>query len=140
MGSVTSLEPSQTVLNCSGTGNSFCRTEEIIFTGKSVWKRKDWAHSNTHKFIIILWYEDVHLGALGADDVTVEGLLAQVDLAALGLVDGNGGDFSQNLQENIQQKRSGTRRSLHTFKTFRNIIDIFISNVGFTRWVKLLYI
>lgn len=92
------------VLNCSGTGNSFCRTEEILFIGKSILKTKDWAHSNTHKFIIFLRYKDVHLGALGADDVTVEGLLAQVDLAALGLVDGNGGNFSQNLQENIQQK------------------------------------
>lgn len=104
------------VLNCSGTGNSFCTTEEIIFTGKSIWKTKDWAHSNTHKFIIFLWYEDVHLGALGTDDVTVEGLLAQVDLAALGLVDGNGGNFSQNLQENSQQKRLDTHRSLHMFK------------------------
>ncbi len=28
VGSVTSLEPSQTVLNCSGTGNSLCGTTE----------------------------------------------------------------------------------------------------------------
>lgn len=32
VGSVTSLEPSQTVLNCSGTGNSLCRTIKNIKT------------------------------------------------------------------------------------------------------------
>lgn len=61
---------------------------------------EDWIFSSTYKFII-LWYQDVHLRAVSADDVTVEGFLAQVDLAALCLVDGNGGNFSQNLQENI---------------------------------------
>lgn len=71
----------------------------MTFTNKALRKTKDGIISSTHKFII-LWYEDVHLRALGTDDVTVEGLLAQVDLTALCLVDGNGGNVSQNLQEN----------------------------------------
>lgn len=53
--------------------------------------------SDTHIFVISLWYQDVHLRALGTDDVTVEGVFTQVDLAALCLVDGNGGNFSQHL-------------------------------------------
>lgn len=47
--------------------------------------------------VVILWYQDVHLRALGTDDVTVKGVLAQVDLATLSCVDGNGGNSSQHL-------------------------------------------
>lgn len=57
--------------------------------------------ANTYKFIIFLWNQNVHLRALSADDVTVEGFLAQVHLAAFCRVDGNGGNSSQNLQQNI---------------------------------------
>lgn len=56
---------------------------------------------NTHIFVI-LWYQDVHLRALGTDDVTVQGILIQVDLAALCLVDGNGGNSSQHLEQHLQ--------------------------------------
>lgn len=69
---------------------------------------------NTYKFIIFLWNQDVHLRALGADDVTVEGFLAQVDLAALCLVDGNGGNFSQNLQGKITIRKVWLRTTLPT--------------------------
>lgn len=56
---------------------------------------------DTHIIVISLWYQDVHLRALGTDDITVEGVLTQVDLAALCLVDGNGGNCSQHLYRDI---------------------------------------
>lgn len=62
---------------------------------------------NTHILVISLWYQDVHLGALGADDVTAHRVFTQVDLAALCLVDWNGGNSSQHLKKNrynISQK------------------------------------
>lgn len=45
-----------------------------------------------------MWYQDVHLRALRTDNGTVQGILAQVDLAALCLIDGNGGNSSQHLE------------------------------------------
>lgn len=72
--------------------------------------------SDTHIFAIFLWYHDVHLRALGTDDVTVEGVLAQVDLAALCLVDGNGGNGSQHLQRDASQLLTGMRGTLCTLR------------------------
>lgn len=54
--------------------------------------------SDTHVVIVSCWYHDVHLGAFGTDDVTAEGVLTQIDLAALGFVDGHGGNCTQHLQ------------------------------------------
>lgn len=51
----------------------------------------------TYVFIFSVWDQDVHLGALGADDVAVHGVSAQVHLATVGLVDGDGWDSSQSL-------------------------------------------
>lgn len=45
-----------------------------------------------------MWNQDVHLGALGADDVAVQRVSAQVHLATIGLVDGDGRDSSQHLE------------------------------------------
>lgn len=45
-----------------------------------------------------MWDQDVHLGALGADDVAVQRVFAQVHLATIGLVDGDGRDSSQRLE------------------------------------------
>lgn len=80
-----------------------------IFKNKCL-SKQDWQTmagdgimSSTYKFIIFLWYQDVHLRAVSTNDVTVEGFPAQVDLAALGLVDRNCGNFSQNLQQNIRK-------------------------------------
>lgn len=53
----------------------------------------------THIVVVSLWYQDVHLRALGTDDVAVQGVLAQVYLAAFCLVDGNGGNCTQHLQK-----------------------------------------
>lgn len=69
---------------------------------------------NTHKIIIPLRYQDVHLRARGTDDVTVEGVLAQVDLAALCLVDGDGGNFSQYLKKDLLQLLIGMRGTIYT--------------------------
>lgn len=102
VGSVTSLEPSHTVLNCSGTGNSLCGTTRSR-TGEwgtwfKVWRSYLLA---TYVFIFTVWDQDVHLGALGADDVAVQRVLAQVHLATVGLVDGDCRDSSQNLEINM---------------------------------------
>lgn len=55
-------------------------------------------HFATHVFIFAVWDQDVHLWALGTDDVAAHRVLAQVHLAAVGLVDGDGRDSSQNLE------------------------------------------
>ena len=121
VGSVTSLEPSQTVLNCSGTGNSLCRTiKNIKPEGKNLktvglnWTFRDHQGTtntvswnlifDTHIFFI-LWNQDVHLWALCTDNVAVEGVLTQVDLAAFCLVDGNGGNPSQHLWKSMYIKQ-----------------------------------
>lgn len=71
---------------------------------------------NTYKIIISLRYQDVHLRACGTDDVAVEGVLAQVDLAALCLVDGDGGNFSQYLKRDLLQLLTGMCGTICTLR------------------------
>ena len=56
------------------------------------------AHEVTYKLSVCFGHEDVHLGALGADDLAGQRVLAQVDVATIGLVDGDGGDLPQHLE------------------------------------------
>lgn len=63
--------------------------------------------SVTHVIALSFRYHDVHLRALGTDNVTADRVLTQVDLAALGLVDGNGGNCSQNLQKDMPHLLTG---------------------------------
>lgn len=58
------------------------------------------AHSwkDTYKLSVFVGYQDVHLRALGADDLTVQRIVAQVDMATIGLVDGDGGHFTHDLK------------------------------------------
>lgn len=63
--------------------------------------------SVTHVIALSFRYHDVHLRALGTDNVTADRVLTQVDLAALGLVDGNGGNCSQNLQKDMPRLLTG---------------------------------
>lgn len=53
---------------------------------------------DTHKLSVLFGYQDVHLGALGADDLAAEGAFAQVHLAAVRLVDGDGGHLPHDLR------------------------------------------
>lgn len=53
---------------------------------------------DTHKLSVVFGYEDVHLGAFGADDVAIDGVFAQVHLAAVRLVDGDGGHLPHDLR------------------------------------------
>lgn len=117
VGSVTSLDPSQTVLNCSGTGNSLCKIKGILLH-LAAWILVYFFHFeyvgvflfffpilfSTHIIVLPFWYQDVHLGAFGADYVTVQSLFTQVHLAALRLVNGNSGNRSQHLQKNPQNR------------------------------------
>ncbi|TNN57356.1 Palmitoyl-protein thioesterase 1 [Liparis tanakae] len=52
---------------------------------------------DTHKVSVFAGHQDVHLGALGADDLAAQGVFAQVDVAAVGLVDGDRGHLPQDL-------------------------------------------
>lgn len=52
---------------------------------------------NAHKFSVFAGYQDVHLGALGADDLAVQRIAAQVHVATIRLVDGDGGDLPHDL-------------------------------------------
>lgn len=54
---------------------------------------------DTYKVAIRLGHQDIHLGALGADDLTAQRVFAQVDLASIRLVDGNNGDLSCDLDK-----------------------------------------
>lgn len=56
---------------------------------------------NTYIVVFSVWDQDVHLRALGADNVAVERIFTQVHLAALRLVDGDGWNSSQHLQKDI---------------------------------------
>lgn len=60
------------------------------------------SYKDTHK-VIVFRYQDVHLWALGADDLAVQRVLAQVDMATVRLVDGDSGDLTQDLDTNRQQ-------------------------------------
>jgi len=52
----------------------------------------------TYELPVGLGHQDVHLGALGADDLAGQRVLAQVDVATVRLVDGDGGDLPQHLE------------------------------------------
>lgn len=67
--------------------------------------------------IISLRYHDVHLRALGTDNVTVQRLLTQVDLAALGLVDGHGGNSSQHLEQKDDRSKTDPMLCFHRGKS-----------------------
>lgn len=54
--------------------------------------------SDTH-VVVSFWYHDVHLRALGTDDVTGQRIFTQVDLAAFCLVDGDGRHLTQHLHK-----------------------------------------
>lgn len=74
VGSVTSLEPSQTVLNCSGTGNSFCKTQtgRLLKTHINIFEENNLINADseltqsvypadTYIVVILYWNHDVHL-------------------------------------------------------------------------------
>lgn len=58
---------------------------------------------DTHKLAVTVGYQDVHLRALGADDLAAQRLLAQVDMATVRLVDGDGGDLPHDLHADRRQ-------------------------------------
>lgn len=53
---------------------------------------------DTYKLSVFVGHGDVHLGALGADDLALQRVLAQEHLAAVCLVDGDGGDRPRHLR------------------------------------------
>lgn len=59
----------------------------------------DYKNEVTHIIIIFLRNQDVHFRTLGTDNLTVERLLTQVDVASLCLIDGHGRHFPQDLGE-----------------------------------------
>lgn len=70
----------------------------------SLQTRKQWSEKvkpdikeYTHIIIIFLRNQNVHFWTLGTDNLAVERLLAQVDVASLSLIDGNRGHFSHHL-------------------------------------------
>lgn len=52
---------------------------------------------NAHKFSVFAGDQDVHLGALGADDLAFQRIAAQVHVATVRLVDGDCGDLPHDL-------------------------------------------
>lgn len=60
---------------------------------------------DTHKFSVFFRYQDVHLWALSADDFALQRVLAQVNMATVRLVDGDGGDLTQDLDMEIKNIR-----------------------------------
>lgn len=80
------------------------------------------AHSwkDTYKLSVFVGYQDVHLRALGADDLTVQRIVAQVDMATIGLVDGDGGHFTHDLKKSNKMSNLpvNTRRLLITMLRF----------------------
>lgn len=58
---------------------------------------------DTYKFSIFVGYQDVHLWALGADDLALQRVFAQVNMATVRLVDGDGGDFTHDLVMKMKQ-------------------------------------
>lgn len=69
---------------------------QSIFTVDVACKTSSSTQAHTH-IVIPMWYENVHLRALGTDDLTVHGLFAQVHVAAFGLVNRDGGHFPHHL-------------------------------------------
>ena len=57
----------------------------------------DLSKQDTHIFSVFVGHQDVHLGALGADDLTFQRVFAQVDMATVGLVDGDSRDLTHDL-------------------------------------------
>lgn len=69
--------------------------------------------SDTHIFSVVVGHQDVHLGALGADDLTVQRVFAQVDMATVGLVDGDSRDFTHDLDMKRQDNDILHKSSIH---------------------------
>lgn len=102
---VMNLLPSQMVLYCSGSGNSPCGKElEVNLAGEAKRKRFSFMRQpDTHKLSVVFGYQDVHLRAFGADDLAADGVFAQVHLAAVRLVDGDGGHLPHHLRGEVQK-------------------------------------
>lgn len=89
----------------------------LFFFKMSLWK-------NTHEVSVIAGYQDVHLWALGADDLTAQRVFAQVDMATVRLVDGDSGHLTHDLHTKKATK--------WTMKT--TVAVGFISDVSETRF------
>jgi len=74
---------------------------------------------DTHKLSVFAGHQDVHLGALGADDLAAQGVFAQVDLAAVGLVDGDRGHLPQDLDTRRTQGGQCSPAGLHEYTAGR---------------------
>lgn len=71
--------------------NFLCQTNEI---------------RDTHKLSIFVGYQHVHLWAFGADDLTLQRVLAQINVAAICLVDGDSWDLPHNLETKGKNKQT----------------------------------
>lgn len=99
-------ESSQKLSECYHASNQIlhfvscsCLLVQPLRTTEGIYKIKI-----TYIVAIALWHQHIHLRGLGADDLDVERLRREVDLAAVGLVDGYGGHLAQNLQQRNTHK------------------------------------
>ena len=73
------------------------KIDQIFFSAK-IQTAGNSCYCTTYK-VLSVGDENVHLGGLCGDDGSVERVLAQVHLAAVGLLNGNGGNCAKNLKK-----------------------------------------
>ena len=88
----------------------------------------------TYKLSALVRHQDVHLRRFGCNDFRLYGVFAQVNLAAVSLVDWDGGHFTIHLQNNHQEyypEKCVKRKELFlVFSCFPNTVKMPLTHCG----------